>query len=64
MRLSMDNEDERSTDTAFDFERAYCDVRSSIVHQYYELIHTIHQFDLGMISFDLLGKRMVSSERR
>lgn len=55
----MDDQ-EHSTDTAFDFERTYCDIRSSIIHQFDELIHTIYQYDLGMISFDLVGKRMVS----
>ena len=57
----MDYDDERSSDISFDFERAYCDIRSSIIHQFYELIQTIYQYDLGMISFDLLGKRLVSS---
>ena len=47
-------------DAPFNFERAYCSIRSSIIHQFYELIHTIYQYDLGMISFELLGKRMVS----
>jgi len=56
--LTIDDE-ERIIDTIFDFERAYCDVRSSIIHQFYELIYTIYQYDLGMISFDLLSKRMV-----
>ncbi len=59
-RLAIDDDDERSIDATFDFERAYCDIRSSIIHQFYELIHTIYQYDLGMISFDLLGKRVVS----
>ncbi|CAF2979713.1 unnamed protein product [Rotaria sp. Silwood2] len=58
-RLSIDD-NEHSIDATFDFERAYCDIRSSIIHQFYELIHTIYQYDLGMISFDLLGKRMLS----
>ncbi|CAF0953179.1 unnamed protein product [Adineta steineri] len=58
IRLTIDD-DERSNDATFDFERAYCDIRSSIIHQFYELIHTIYQYDLGMISYDLLGKRML-----
>ena len=56
--------DERFVDTTFDFERAYCDIRSSMVHQFYELIHMLYQYDLGMISFDLLGKRMVGRVSR
>ena len=59
----MDDQ-EHSTDTAFDFERAYCEIRSSIIHQFDELIHTIYQYDLGMISFDLVGKRMVRENSR
>ena len=58
-KLSYDD-DERSNDTQFTFERAYCSIRSSILQHFYELIHTIYQYDLGMVSFELLGKRMVS----
>ncbi|CAM4756251.1 unnamed protein product [Rotaria magnacalcarata] len=57
--VSIDD-NKHSIDATFDFERAYCDIRSSIIHQFYELIHVIYQYDLGMISFDLLGKRMLS----
>jgi hypothetical protein len=60
----MDNQDERYAQITFDFERAYCDIRSSIIQQFSELIHTIYQYDLGMISFQLLGKRMVNRQER
>ena len=33
-----------------------------MIQQFYELIYMIYQYDLGMISFDLLGKRMVSEQ--
>ncbi|CAF1303213.1 unnamed protein product, partial [Adineta ricciae] len=58
-KLSYDD-DERSNDTQFTFERAYCSIRSSILQHFYELIHTIYQYDLGMVSFELLGKRMLT----
>jgi len=59
-RLLLENDSDRLNGTNFDFERAYCDVRSSIIHQFYEMIHTIHQYDLGLISYELLGKRMLT----
>ncbi|CAF4184993.1 unnamed protein product [Rotaria sp. Silwood2] len=58
-RLSIDD-NEHSTYAIFDFEHAHCDMRSSIIHQFYEPIHTMYQYDLEMISFDLLGKGMLS----
>ncbi|CAF1415911.1 unnamed protein product [Didymodactylos carnosus] len=48
------------TNSIFDFERSYCDIRSSIIQQFYLLIHTLNNFDLGLISLDLMGKRMLS----
>ncbi|CAF1508111.1 unnamed protein product, partial [Didymodactylos carnosus] len=51
------NDDINST---FDFERSYCDIRSSIIQQFYELIHTLNNSDIGLISLDLMGKRMLS----